>query len=103
MQLKNESDNYLQINRSDEELHTGLLWDGVTGEPSRVWGEACMMGVQVGCAGGSWGRQTALGRLQVPLPSCSLAPSLPHSAFIGALAQERGERTGWGEWAPGYS
>lgn len=57
MQLKNESDNYLQINRSDgEELHTGLLWDVVTGEPSRVWGEACRMGVQVGCAGSSWGR-----------------------------------------------
>lgn len=41
MQLKIESDNYLQINSSNgEELHTRVLWDGVMGEPSWVSGEA---------------------------------------------------------------
>ena len=41
MQLKRESDNYSQITRCDgEEPHTGVLWDGVMGEQSQVWGEA---------------------------------------------------------------
>lgn len=111
MQLKIESDNYLQINRSNgEELHTSILWDGIMGEPSRVSGEArdpyngeAYSTGATGALCNTGGRQnSAREKLQEktpdPLPSCSLAPSLPHS-YSSAPWHRREGKEGGGEWA----